>query len=803
MKVARFNIVLSKAHTESVTVNYATEDGTAVAPTHYTSKTGSVTFAAGETTKAIDIAITQEPIEGAAKSFKVRLSMPVNGTLGTVVNSVVLGGTLHPYLERFRTLHTALHLQSNGYFGPQTGTNAFSIPRHIPEIDSRIINEAPDYGGESVSETVSFWLGLEAWNMYVTGEEGTPSAASFKNAWAKIEQFYVPSAANQPVATYSPASPADYVPEGELPSMYPRLADVNAVVGTDPFATELQQTYGNWRVHLWHWLIDVEGDYGFKNGDGSTKNVFINTYERGLQESSFETIAHPAWNDWNNGGGQYGFEPLYTQGKQLYPAAEFDWSQKFSYTSAPDSEVRGLQWTYHAMKFAEELGLTTQITTEVASAKKTGDYLRYALADKYFRAIGNNQSGGTGWTSLHYLINWYVAWGGGIPVAGSNSSNWSYRIGCSECHQGYQSPITAYVLSKGKDLVPQSPTAGDAWLVSAYRQLEMIRWLQSPEGPIGGGVTNSWKAQYATPTDGRDAAGKFYGMHYTYSPVWHDPPSNNWVGFQAWGQGRTADLYLEVATKTDTFSSDLAKNCEVILDRLVAWFLKEAELTTDGSFTLPSNLSWVTESQVVGETTTTPNLEGVYEYLPQNSWNGTGDFAAFWGASSVPNPTLHCTITERGTDLGVASSVAYLLIAYAQAKRLQNKFTTTIPNSTHTPEDAFTLAKELLDRIWTKYWDGKGITIPEPRKDYNRVNDTVYVPVNLVGATMPNGDPVVNGGKFKDTRTFLQTDPMWPAVEAYANGTGPVPIFTYHRFWAQSEYAISCAALYRYFQDLL
>src|SRR5262249_33506902 len=50
-----FNVTLSKAATSTVTVNYATSNGTATAGTDYTSASGTLTFAAGETSKTISV----------------------------------------------------------------------------------------------------------------------------------------------------------------------------------------------------------------------------------------------------------------------------------------------------------------------------------------------------------------------------------------------------------------------------------------------------------------------------------------------------------------------------------------------------------------------------------------------------------------------------------------------------------------------------------------------------------------------------------------------------------------------------
>ena len=130
------------------------------------------------------------------------------------------------------------------------------------------------------------------------------------------------------------------------------------------------------------------------------------------------------------------------------------------------------------------------------------------------------------------------------------------------------------------------------------------------------------------------------------------------------------------------------------------------------------------------------------------------------------------------------------------------KFTTNIPNSNGlTPRDAYVAARRLLDRGW-KHWDGIGIAVDEPRTDYDRMADTVYVPPQFSGK-MPNGDDVKPGATFISIRTFLKEDPKWPEVEAYINGTGPAPVFRYHRFWAQAEFAIACAAMHKYFGDYI
>ncbi|MFM9963794.1 MAG: Calx-beta domain-containing protein, partial [Planctomycetaceae bacterium] len=75
---AEFTVSLSAPSGQAVTVNYATANGTALAGRDFTAITGTLTFAVGETTKTIRVAIAPDAIASSTKSFKVNLSSAVN-----------------------------------------------------------------------------------------------------------------------------------------------------------------------------------------------------------------------------------------------------------------------------------------------------------------------------------------------------------------------------------------------------------------------------------------------------------------------------------------------------------------------------------------------------------------------------------------------------------------------------------------------------------------------------------------------------------------------------------------------------
>jgi hypothetical protein len=342
---------------------------------------------------------------------------------------------------------------------------------------------------------------------------------------------------------------------------------------------------------------------------------------------------------------------------------------------------------------------------------------------------------GSGKNSAHYLLSWYYAWGGALDT----SAGWAWRIGSSYAHFGYQNPMAAYALSNDAALVPNSPTADADWTTSLRRQVEFYRWLQSDEGAIAGGATNSWEGHYGTPPAGTPT---FYGMFYDEKPVYHDPPSNQWFGMQAWSMQRLAEYY---------YATDDAMAGQV-LDKWVDWVLSEVTVGTNGDYRIPSTLRW----------------SGA-----PDTWNASNPGA---------NANLHVTVVDYTQDVGITGSLANTLSYYAAAS-----------GDTAARETA----AGLLDALWA-HTDGMGISVPETRTDYQRFDDEIYVPSGWRG-TMPNGDVIEEGSTFESIRTFYHDDPNWDQVENYLNG-GPAPTFEYHRFWAQSDAAIAAATYANLFE---
>jgi disulfide oxidoreductase YuzD len=91
---AVFTVLLSAASTQTVTVDYATSDGTATDPADYTAiPLSTLTFSPGVTSQSITVVVNGDVLAEADETFTVDLSNPVNATItddqgtGTIIDN--------------------------------------------------------------------------------------------------------------------------------------------------------------------------------------------------------------------------------------------------------------------------------------------------------------------------------------------------------------------------------------------------------------------------------------------------------------------------------------------------------------------------------------------------------------------------------------------------------------------------------------------------------------------------------------------------------------------------------------------
>lgn len=83
---ATFTVTMSRTQSANVTVDYATSNGTATAGSDYTATSGTLTFTSGQTSKTINVAITDDTAQENDETFNMTLSnVSANAVIGDSV----------------------------------------------------------------------------------------------------------------------------------------------------------------------------------------------------------------------------------------------------------------------------------------------------------------------------------------------------------------------------------------------------------------------------------------------------------------------------------------------------------------------------------------------------------------------------------------------------------------------------------------------------------------------------------------------------------------------------------------------
>lgn len=150
---ATFTLDLSSRHPRAVTVNYATRDLTATAAGQdYVAATGSLTFAAGETSKTITVTVNGDRVLESNETFSLVLSSPVNAVIGRATGVC----TIH----NDETDQSGFQITVN-YLTPMQPAWTQAVSRAVAKWQSIIVGDVPgvEYQGRFIDDfeiSVSF-----------------------------------------------------------------------------------------------------------------------------------------------------------------------------------------------------------------------------------------------------------------------------------------------------------------------------------------------------------------------------------------------------------------------------------------------------------------------------------------------------------------------------------------------------------------------------------------------------------------------------------------------------------------------
>ncbi len=141
-----FPVTLSAPSAFPVTVGFATVNGTASGPGDFVATSGTVSFAAGETQRSVEVSIVRDLQDEADEAFEVALSSPSNATPG----DATAAGLIH---DDDTTVQQEL-----GHGTSWTGSLA-SHPGPAPDVDAYAIAQAPGSSYEVLVDMASGDLG--------------------------------------------------------------------------------------------------------------------------------------------------------------------------------------------------------------------------------------------------------------------------------------------------------------------------------------------------------------------------------------------------------------------------------------------------------------------------------------------------------------------------------------------------------------------------------------------------------------------------------------------------------------------
>ena len=195
-----FAVTLSRAPSGTVTVDYATSDGTATAGSDYTAASGTLTFAAGETEKTVSVPVLDDAHDEGSETLTLTLSNSSGAYLADGIATGTINNTDHmplAWMVRFgRTVGSqvvdALGQRLDGATGSHVtvgGINLTGAPGAAPEAPSDAPFGLPEWAKRAQSEasvqslTANELLLGSAFHLSSGGGQGAGAAYT---AWGRV-----------------------------------------------------------------------------------------------------------------------------------------------------------------------------------------------------------------------------------------------------------------------------------------------------------------------------------------------------------------------------------------------------------------------------------------------------------------------------------------------------------------------------------------------------------------------------------------------------------------------------------------
>lgn len=223
--LAQFNVTLSVAVSEPVSVDWYTVDGTAKAGVDYAGNKGTVVFAPGQVSKLVDILVFGRAIGAEDRSFFVEMLPPTNAILGASVGECII------HVDTTGSTPVTQIIVPTGPKG-DTGDSAYqtwlSLPGNEGKTEQQFIDSLKP-SAEEIAEEVAPLLDVGDTTLTAEGTEGlskpdntTVKALARRAAYARAARIATVTLANGD-NSISQADMAGDVINFASASLYPRI----------------------------------------------------------------------------------------------------------------------------------------------------------------------------------------------------------------------------------------------------------------------------------------------------------------------------------------------------------------------------------------------------------------------------------------------------------------------------------------------------------------------------------------------------------------------------------------------------
>ncbi|MFO0966215.1 MAG: Calx-beta domain-containing protein [Gemmataceae bacterium] len=240
----------------SVAVNYATSNGTAAAGSDYTASSGTLTFAAGETSKTFTVPITNDALVEGAETINLTLSGPTGGaTLGgqATATLTIQDDDVAPQPGALRFSASAFSVDE----GQATAT--ITVTRTGGSDGSVSVNYATSNGSATAG---SDYTGASGTLTFAAGQTSKTFTVPILNDTAVEGAETVNLTLSGPTggATLgSPAAATLTIVDNDTPPPSGAFTNINAASGIDAIVNQMYQTNPDWWLSGEH-LVDLDND---------------------------------------------------------------------------------------------------------------------------------------------------------------------------------------------------------------------------------------------------------------------------------------------------------------------------------------------------------------------------------------------------------------------------------------------------------------------------------------------------------------------------------------------------------------